>query len=160
MTKYYFTDGKERFGPFTIEELKDKNIKPETLVWKEGLVDWVSARNLSDLQVLFEVAPVEEALQITPAAGLSYEPPPKSWLIESVLVTLFCCMPLGIVGIILSMIVESLWKDGHRDAAKRVNAEAARWVKWGFILGMIIIFLYILFVSSGVMKGFDSLREV
>ena len=25
---------------------------------------------------------------------------PKTWLVESILVTLFCCLPFGIVGIV------------------------------------------------------------
>jgi hypothetical protein len=53
MSQYYYTDGKERFGPFSLEELKDKSIAPTTLVWKEGLPDWVSARDLTDLESLF-----------------------------------------------------------------------------------------------------------
>src|SRR4029079_6010877 len=33
--------------------------------------------------------------------------PPKSWLAESILVTLFCCMPFGIAGIVNASRVES-----------------------------------------------------
>ena len=57
MVQYYYTDGKERFGPFSIEELKDKSITAQTLVWKEGLPDWVPANTLSDLNVLFPEQP-------------------------------------------------------------------------------------------------------
>jgi len=33
--------------------------------------------------------------------------PPKSWLVESILVTLFCCLPFGIAGIVNASRVES-----------------------------------------------------
>lgn len=157
---YYYTDGKERYGPFTLDELKEKNINQETLVWKEGLVDWVPARNLSDLQILF---PVQTEMAQSPVAAYNNEGmelPPKNWLIESILVTILCCLPLGIVGIILSTLVDSLWKDGHREAAKRVSAEAARWVKIGFIFGLIAVGIYILLFMTGMLTSLGSGIEV
>lgn len=53
MAQYYYTDGKERFGPFSPEELKAKNITRETLVWTDGLSDWLPAGNVTELQSLF-----------------------------------------------------------------------------------------------------------
>ncbi len=37
MKKYFYTNGKEQFGAFSLEELKDKNITQETLIWFKGL---------------------------------------------------------------------------------------------------------------------------
>ena len=153
MVQYYYTDGKERFGPLTIEELKQKSITPDTLVWKEGLPDWVPANTLSDLKDLFEVTE-DMPHQIQPAGTLS--PQPKNWLIESVLVTIFCCLPLGIVGIILALLVDSLWREGHYEASKRLSLEAGRWVRYGVIFGVIALILYMLLISSGIMTGISG----
>lgn len=38
--QYYYSDGKERLGPFTIEELKDKSLTNKTLIWFEGEIFW------------------------------------------------------------------------------------------------------------------------
>ena len=150
MDQYYYTDGKERYGPFTLEQLRDRNIGLETLVWKEGMPDWVAAKNIADLQSLFQPGenfPVQE-----PAPYLSQFPeaPPKNWLVESVLITLFCCMPLGIVGIVNATKVDLFWKMGQKEAAMVCSRDAGRWVKVGFIVGIIAIGLYFLLAMMGV----------
>jgi hypothetical protein len=153
MSQFYYTDGKERFGPFTLEQLRDKNITEGTLVWKEGLPDWVPARNLSDLQSLFPpetgFPPPLSVPYVNPVA----EAPPKNWLIESILVTLFCCLPLGIVGIIHATKVDTLWNSGQREEAYKSSREAGKWTKLGAILGVIGIVLYILLMIFGVFAG-------
>jgi Interferon-induced transmembrane protein/GYF domain 2 len=153
MSQYYYTDGKERFGPFSVEELQDKNLTPDTLVWKEGLVDWVPARNLQDLQSLFDMsAPFPPPVGM-PLSNQVAQAPPKNWLIESILVTILCCLPLGIVGIIYASRVDTLWKNGQWDEAYKASQEAGKWVKMGLILGVIGIILYILLMVFGVIAG-------
>ncbi len=72
--------------------------------------------------------------------------PPKSWLVESILVTLFCCLPFGIVGIIKAASVDSKFRCGDYEGAQQASAEAGKWTKWGFFSGIIVSVLYILFV--------------
>lgn len=153
MSQYYYTDGKERFGPYTMEELKGKNITAETLVWKEGLVDWVPARNLADLQALFS-----SSSDFQLPANVPYMPPvaearPKNWLVESILVTILCCLPFGIIGIIHATKVDTLWTSGQYDAAHKASREAGKWVKIGAVSGFVIIILYGLLMIFGVIAG-------
>lgn len=54
MESYYYTDGKESFGPFSREELMQKDLKPETYVWYEGLDKWKQAGKLPEMAFLFE----------------------------------------------------------------------------------------------------------
>lgn len=160
MSQFYYTDGKERFGPFTIDQLSDKNITESTLVWKEGLPDWVPARNLSELQSLF---PQESSFP--PPLNIAYntpvvEAPPKNWLIESILVTLFCCLPLGIVGIVHATKVDTLWSTGQREAAWKASKEAGKWTKLGAIIGVVVIVLYVIMLLFGVLAGIGAGMEV
>lgn len=37
---YFYSDGIEKHGPFTIEELKEKHITKQTLIWLEGEIEW------------------------------------------------------------------------------------------------------------------------
>jgi hypothetical protein len=50
--KYYLHNGKEQQGPFSIEDLKAKNITKETSIWYEGLSDWTVADNVYELKDL------------------------------------------------------------------------------------------------------------
>jgi hypothetical protein len=158
MSQYYYTDGKERFGPFTLDQLKEKGITGSTLVWKEGLTDWVPAGQMMELNSLFggetHLPPVAAYQSPLPMA------PPKNWLIESILVTIFCCLPLGIVGIIFATKVDTFWKTGQYDAAVKASQDAGRWVKLGAIIGAVVIVLYFILVFFGVMAGLSAGMEV
>ena len=160
MTQFYYTDGKERFGPFTLEQLREKNISEGTLVWKEGLPDWVPARNLSDLESLFPISSTSPPPVAVPYGNPVIEAPPKNWLIESILVTIMCCLPLGIVGIIYATKVDTLWSTGQRDAAYQASREAGKWVKLGAIIGLVVIVLYIMLLVFGVFAGLGAGLEV
>lgn len=79
----------------------------------------------------------------TPVTG---QKPPKSWLVESILVTIFCCLPLGIVGIVNATRVESRFYSGDVAGANQASADAAKWTKIGFWIGLTCTVLYIIFV--------------
>ena len=57
MKKYYYSNGKERRGPFNFEELKHEDINKNSLVWFEGLADWTSADEIPELKEIFELIP-------------------------------------------------------------------------------------------------------
>lgn len=57
MSQYYYHDGHEQKGPFTIEELKNENIKPDTLIWFEGITEWRKASDVEVLKDLFRKGP-------------------------------------------------------------------------------------------------------
>ncbi len=67
-------------------------------------------------------------------------------MVESILVTLFCCLPLGIVGIINASKVDAAAAAGNDAEAQRLSAEAYKWVKYGFFAGLVVIVLYIIFI--------------
>ncbi len=54
MRQYYYTDGTDRFGPLSIEDLKTKDIKSNTFVWYEGLESWIAASQVPELKTIFE----------------------------------------------------------------------------------------------------------
>lgn len=74
--------------------------------------------------------------------------PPKNWLVESILVTIFCCLPFGIVGIINASKVESKFFAGDVDGAALAAAEARKWVVIGFWIGISVIVLYLIFIGT------------
>lgn len=87
--------------------------------------------------------------------------PPKTWLAESILVTLFCCLPFGVVGIVHAAKVESAFNAGDHDGADRASAEAKKWTMIGFWIGIVAIGLYLLFLVGMIFfaaqnGGFDQ----
>lgn len=69
---------------------------------------------------------------------------PKTWMAESILVTVFCCLPLGIAGIVFASKVSSLYAAGNYEAALQASKDAGKWTKIGFIVGLVVIVLYLL----------------
>ena len=80
---------------------------------------------------------------------IKFRIPPKTWLIESVLVTLLCCMPLGIVGIIHASQVESLYDAGDTRGAYRKSDTAKQWTTYSFWTGILSGVAYLLLSLAG-----------
>ena len=74
--------------------------------------------------------------------------PPKNYLLESILVTLFCCLPFGIAGIVNAAKVESRFYAGDMDGADRSAAEAKKWTMIGFWIGVAGVIIYLLFLGA------------
>jgi hypothetical protein len=147
--KYYIYIYSQKEGPYTLEELSNKNLKADTLVWREGLTEWKQAKEFPELHSFIYATPPDPTVTNTPPT-----PMPKTWFVESILVTIFCCIPFGIIGIIKSNEVEPLWIAGHHEQALIKANEAKKWVMWGFFSMLIFIVLYILFwVCIGVMAA-------
>ena len=74
MKKYFYSDGKEKNGPFSFEELKNEEINPDTLIWFEGLDNWTFAKNIKEVESILEVSPPPLISPISEKTQL--EPPP------------------------------------------------------------------------------------
>ncbi len=86
-------------------------------------------------------------------------PQPKNWLDESILVTLFCCLPFGIAGIVFAAQVSSKYVSGDYEGALQASREAAKWTKIGFFIGLGVVVLYIIAIAFFGMSGFWAARN-
>lgn len=57
MKKYFYADGEDQKGPYTIEELKEFKLTKTTLVWCEGMPDWCEAHLIPELSEILVVIP-------------------------------------------------------------------------------------------------------
>lgn len=73
-------------------------------------------------------------------------PMPKNWLVESILVTICCCLPFGIAGIVYATKVESLYYAGDYEAAEQAAKDAKKWTIIGFFSVFILVALYFIFI--------------
>lgn len=74
--------------------------------------------------------------------------PPKNYLIESILVTIFCCLPFGIVGIVFASQVNAKFDVGDYEGAVKASQEAKKWVTFAFASGLLIAFFYLIFMLA------------
>lgn len=157
MRKYFYTDGTNNFGPFTIEELRDKSITRETKVWFQELGEWKPAGTVPELTEIFKLVPppiTKTNSNFNNMDNLSNQKPPKTWLVESILVTLFCCLPFGIAGIVNASKVESRFYAGDIDGANRSSEEAKKWTTVSFWIGLAVGVIYLIVVIAGAASGF------
>lgn len=80
--------------------------------------------------------------------------PPKNWLVESILVTILCCLPFGIAGIVFASQVNSKFAAGDYDGAAKASQEAGKWTKIGFFIGLAVAILYIIMIFGFGMTAF------
>lgn len=80
---------------------------------------------------------------------LPEEPMPSTYLIWSVLVTVFCCFVPGIIAIIFSSMVSSKYYGGDVEGARRASRNAEIWIIVSVVLGVVAATLYFPFVMMG-----------
>ena len=80
MEFHLIKNGKQE-GPFSIEELSQQGITPESEVWAPGMTDWQQAGDVPELTAVLQRAEFEAAQQAAriaenqPQTGQPYEPP-------------------------------------------------------------------------------------
>lgn len=74
------------------------------------------------------------------------QPMPSTWLVWSVLVTIFCCFIPGIVAIIFSSQVSTRYYAGDIEGSRRASKLAEAWIIVSFVLGVISATLYLPFM--------------
>lgn len=176
--KYYYIDdtSKQQYGPFTLQGLATKEINKDTLVWCAGMKDWMKAGHVPELAFIFNKNvqipsptsnnPYQQSnktptynyqqnqrQQSNPYNNYKWDgilPLPKTWLLESILLTIFCCSPISLVGIFYANKVESLYYAKDFDASVKASRRARNWALFGmlFLPGCYaLLFLFGIFIG-------------
>ncbi len=164
-TSYYYIDSYgERHGPLPIEYFKQKGINGHTWVWHEGIPHWVEAHTLPPLRGYMDntlpksfsdkggLIHFNEERHDLPGSlhssmierNMRTQKLPKSWLIESILAMVLCCVPIGIVAIIYASRVIPLWQKGHYGEALSASYKAEFWVKLAAVFTVLLWVVYII----------------
>lgn len=101
-----------------------------------------------------------------PSSGGYVPPPPSSpssagvpggpipnYLVHSIIVTLCCCLPLGIVAIVFAAQVNSKLAIGDVSGARDASKKAKMFVMIGVGLGLLAWLVWAAFFSAGVMEA-------
>lgn len=88
----------------------------------------------------------------------SIQSKPDNFLVWSILATIFCCLPFGIVAIVKSSKVDKLWYVGDYEGAWDEARSARTWFWWSFALGLVFEITYLLiYLIAGVAIGISGL---
>ena len=147
MRKYFIHNGFSEVGPFTIDKLKEHQLKRDTPIWYEGLQNWTIAGNIEELKSIIEsdalppkftkiedvVSNVNPPKFINDSVQNSLKPTPrKNKATKNVLIVLgmFGLLFMGLM--VLSYIVDDSYYDANGnlietdDAALNAAAERNR----------------------------------
>jgi hypothetical protein len=81
----------------------------------------------------------QTSTQNIPATGK-----PDNNLVMAIIVTVLCCLPLGVVAIIYASKVDSLWASGKYDEAKAMASKAKQWSIYSVIGFVVVLILYVM----------------
>lgn len=120
-------------------------ITPDTIVWAEDIADWIPAYQVNELTSLFASTtaqappyqvPYSQATEApsynttVPKARPSVRPPmPPTYLVWSILVTIFLSRIIGIIAIVYSIQVSSRYYAGNYEGAAYASRQARLWVR-------------------------------
>jgi hypothetical protein len=76
--------------------------------------------------------------------------PPPNYLVWSILSTILCCLPLGVVSIVFSTQVNTKWALGDVAGAQDASEKAKRFAIWAAIAWVIIAVLYGILIAVGI----------
>lgn len=150
--QYYVVINGQQTGPVDESKLLSMGVTKETLVWHEGMPQWKPAGTVPELSHLFagygSVPPTGGASSMGAGQTMNGNMPmPKTYLAESILVTIFCCLPFGIISIVNAASVSSAWASGNYDLAQSKSDAAKKWALVSLIVGLVGGILYGIFMG-------------
>lgn len=81
-----------------------------------------------------------------PRAPLNPAMKPKNYLVWTILTTIFCCWPLGVVSLVYSILTETAWSSGDQHSAYKNAILAKRWLYINLVISAVLGGAYVLFV--------------
>ena len=157
MYKIIGSDGKE-YGPVTTEQLRqwltEGRVNAQTRVQAAGTADWKSLGEFPELGGTGAyTSPPMAAKPVAPRPVVGSVP---NYLVQSILCTLFCCLPLGIPGIVFAAQVNTKLAAGDVAGATESSRKAKMWCWLSFGSGLLVMVLYLVVFAA---FGFRSARR-
>ena len=67
MAQYYLAKNGQKAGPFTIEQLVQNGLTPESLVFTQGMTAWTKASEVAELASVLKPTPAPQPAPAAPA---------------------------------------------------------------------------------------------
>ncbi len=83
---------------------------------------------------------------------------PSNWLWQSIIATVLCCIPFGIVGIVYAAKVDSYYFNGRYAEAERAAGKAKMWTILAIGAGLLYIIIWGLLLTTGQLP--DTMEQI
>lgn len=169
---WYYSKNGMQLGPLSQEELslkvKGGEIHSSDLIWREGMADWKPLAQVPEFQGLASPS-------TPPPVGMGSVPIPQpvaypsgyapgtvpNYLWQSIVVTVLCCLPFGVVSIVHAAKVDSLVAQGDIVGATAASQSAKKWAiagvaSWGAIIGLYFLFILVMVLIGAAVPSSPS----
>lgn len=136
----------ETRGPYSLEQIRaglaDGSLHPELLAWRPGLAEWGALGTLiaRDTGEAPPSLPPSDYSVSASFEDFNRAPRPTNWLVPAILVTIFCCIPLGIPAIIFAVQANTAIESGNMNAASIAAGKAKTFTLIAIAVGLLSIF--------------------
>lgn len=161
MKSYYIVSAQgKQIGPIPFNQLKNYGITPKTLVWCEGMPNWMEAERFPELQGTFvetppQVPPIQEIPNLRNNQAVPQKP--DTYLVWAILSTILCCLPFGVVSIVYAAKVDSLYFAERYVEANEASNKAKNWAIASICTSLGIWLLYIIVIAiAGLSDSYSS----
>lgn len=80
---------------------------------------------------------------------------PDNYLVWAILTTVLCCLPFGVVAIVKSSQVDTLWQQGRYDEAFKASESSKKWSIISAIASLVFGVIYFFLTLVGAMAGLN-----
>ena len=140
---YKIIGGDQReYGPITAEQLRqwiaEGRANAQTKVQVEGSSEWKPLASMPELASAVGPPPlVADTPSLAPRLLVGPPTPIPNYLVQSILCTLCCCLPRGIVAIVYAAQVNSKLAAGDHRGALDASQNARTWCWVALALGLV-----------------------
>jgi hypothetical protein len=176
--EWYYSNNGQQAGPVSQDQLaelfRNGTVKPFDLVWNETMTEWTPIGNVEAFASaapapalapasfdapppMSAAPPLAAAPATTSASSQGFSPSgmaePPTYLWQSIVVMLLCCLPLGIPALIFSTKVKPAFASGDYTAAMEASKKAKLFCILSLVIGLVVQVIYIGINIAVVMGG-------
>ncbi len=166
--QWYYSKNGTQLGPISEVELRSKiasgEISSTDMIWKDGMSDWLEAGKVEGFSIsapsLTKTPPTSGTELGSPYTSPSFQVIPSTsgakipnYLWQSIVVTIFCCWPVGIPAIVYAAKVDGLKARGDIPNAMVASSNAKKWCIISLSVWGVLFVIYLIFIAVTVMAG-------
>ena len=146
----------KQYGPVSADEMRkwiaEGRVNAQTLIQAEGQTDWRTLATYPELATM--TPPTPSAAPFGAPFSATPSQPIPNYLVQSILVTLCCCLPFGVVAIIYAAQVNTKQQAGDTAGARLASQNAKKWCWIALAVGIVTSLIGVVIHFAGMAAGF------